>query len=410
MNRRLNAISIGLNLLLLGILVFWLKPSLIFSPPKSQSKIVVPFHPKMIRTIRIINETHAPVASVRFHWRELESEDYPTYIANLRAVHCPEKTIFDIVFADIEKLFTERKTKLEAPDQFWLTGDDLEKVRLAKLTKAFELQEEKRALIQALLNSELDWEVVQAWYKEKELGLFVGYLEDSQAVRALSVAKKFADLIKEVDTRAGGLLIPEDADEKKKGYAEMRSALGGIVSSGEWEEGELRAVCMISYLFSNSDLKESKLTGSELRQIMQLKLRLDNPLERELGKYEGEDSTPEELSKQNFLEGVKVLLGESHFQQFLRSHDNTFDKLCEVVAGNGLRPQIAMAVFEIQSAASLESAQVRENRALLRKDRRLELKTIEQSTREAVQQMLGEKGMAAYSTNGGNWMFELGKP
>ncbi|MEO6182973.1 MAG: hypothetical protein ABIP76_07615 [Verrucomicrobiota bacterium] len=394
---------------MLGVLLFTPSPVRLPSQLKTEFKTKVP-SPAIIQRTNVFELTNAPVAPIQFHWHEIESEDYPAYIANLRAIHCPEKTIFDIIFADIEKLFAQRKTILEAPDKFWLAGDDLEKALLEKTAKIFELQEEKRTLIRTLLNSELDWEVMQEWYKEKELGILVGYLEDSQAVRALSVAKKFAERIEEVDKQAGGLLIPEDAGEKKKVYSEMRLALGGIVSSGEWAEGELRAVCMISYFFSHSDLEESKVTGPELRQIMQLKLRFDNPLERELAKYGGEDSMPEELSKQNFLNGVQILLGESHFQQFLRAHDMDFDRLCQIVSGNGLRPQIAMAVFEIQSAASLESAQVRENRTLLRKDRRLELKTIEQSTCEAVQQMLGKKGMAAYSTNGGKWMFDLGKP
>ena len=189
----------------------------------------------------------------------------------------------------------------------------------------------------------------------------------------------------------------------------MRSALGGTISSADLEEGELRMICLISYLFSSSDLKESKLTGPELRQITQLKSQFDSPLERELIKYNGEDSSPEELAKQNFHEQAKKFLGEVRFQQFLRAHDEEFERLCKLTEQNGLRAQTAMGVYEIQLAALLESTQVRENRALLRKERRLELQTIEQSARDAVQQLLGEKGMAAYSTNGGNWIAELGK-
>jgi len=32
-----------------------------------------------------------------FDWRQVESEDYRTYLANLRAIGCPETTIRDIV-------------------------------------------------------------------------------------------------------------------------------------------------------------------------------------------------------------------------------------------------------------------------------------------------------------------------
>jgi hypothetical protein len=40
-----------------------------------------------------------------FHWSHLESSDYKMYMANLRAVGCPEQTVRDIVFADIRGLF-----------------------------------------------------------------------------------------------------------------------------------------------------------------------------------------------------------------------------------------------------------------------------------------------------------------
>jgi hypothetical protein len=36
-----------------------------------------------------------------FHWRQLESTNYPAYVANLRKIGCPEQTIRDIVSADV---------------------------------------------------------------------------------------------------------------------------------------------------------------------------------------------------------------------------------------------------------------------------------------------------------------------
>src|SRR5437899_11283857 len=45
----------------------------------------------------------------QFHWREIESADYRTYIANLRKIGCPEATIRDIILTDGLKLFAERR-------------------------------------------------------------------------------------------------------------------------------------------------------------------------------------------------------------------------------------------------------------------------------------------------------------
>ncbi|HZV36248.1 MAG TPA: hypothetical protein VFB72_16850 [Verrucomicrobiae bacterium] len=47
-----------------------------------------------------------------FRWSQLESTNYPTYIANLRQIDCPEQTIRDIVTADVESLYRLRAERL----------------------------------------------------------------------------------------------------------------------------------------------------------------------------------------------------------------------------------------------------------------------------------------------------------
>src|SRR5262249_25055911 len=68
---------------------------------------------------------------VSFQWSQLESEDYPTYIANLRAIGCPERTIRDIVAADLHALLTERR---KTPRQ---QGDGLESDEARVLLELF---------------------------------------------------------------------------------------------------------------------------------------------------------------------------------------------------------------------------------------------------------------------------------
>ena len=59
-------------------------------------------------------------------WRTVESGDYKEYIANLRSIGCPEETIRDIIIADVNKLFEDRKKALKKPVEpfkFWETGN-----------------------------------------------------------------------------------------------------------------------------------------------------------------------------------------------------------------------------------------------------------------------------------------------
>lgn len=55
-----------------------------------------------------------PTAEVKpFHWSQIESTDYRIYIANLRAIGCPEQTIRDIISADVDSLYASRREPLE---------------------------------------------------------------------------------------------------------------------------------------------------------------------------------------------------------------------------------------------------------------------------------------------------------
>src|SRR5215472_8944655 len=55
-----------------------------------------------------------------FSWQEVESPDYPTYVANLRSIGCPEQTIRDIIIADVNGLYARKlATELTTPEQQW---------------------------------------------------------------------------------------------------------------------------------------------------------------------------------------------------------------------------------------------------------------------------------------------------
>ena len=48
-----------------------------------------------------------------FHWSQMESSDYRTYVANLKSIGCPEQTIRDIITADVSTLYAFRRAALE---------------------------------------------------------------------------------------------------------------------------------------------------------------------------------------------------------------------------------------------------------------------------------------------------------
>ena len=76
-----------------------------------------------------------------FQWSTLEAADYPTYLANLRKIGCPEQTIQDILLADISALYAQKRAALDAKG--------LDPLGLCRAMSA--LQEEESLLLNRLL-------------------------------------------------------------------------------------------------------------------------------------------------------------------------------------------------------------------------------------------------------------------
>src|SRR5207247_5288218 len=92
-----------------------------------------------------------------FSWREIESSDYPTYIANLRDIGCPEQTVRDIIIADVNALYARKRSlEIVTPEQqWWRTEPDTNIVQTAA-ARVHELEQERRELLTRLLGS--NWE------------------------------------------------------------------------------------------------------------------------------------------------------------------------------------------------------------------------------------------------------------
>ncbi len=100
---RLLAASILLNFLFLGAGLWWLA---------GQPDSVIP----SVASFAVPSTAQLPATAAPFYWSQLEAGDYPTYIANLRAIGCPEETIRDLITADVASQYEDKRRQLLAAD------------------------------------------------------------------------------------------------------------------------------------------------------------------------------------------------------------------------------------------------------------------------------------------------------
>src|SRR5439155_4179603 len=142
-------VSLGLNIALAVMLVR-------FSPEVTDRNATLAVTPSPIDAPKSY-KTNVVVRRQNFTWDEIESADFPSYIAKLRAIGCPEATIRDIIVADVNQHFARRRaTEVVTAEQQWWRSEPDPDVTQAASEKLKSLEDERRTLLTTLLGPQ--WE------------------------------------------------------------------------------------------------------------------------------------------------------------------------------------------------------------------------------------------------------------
>src|SRR5436309_14949951 len=138
-------VSLSANLALAAVLFYWLRQYEREDWRAAARTPVVAPPANLIKTNVVVRRLH-------FRWDDVESEDYPTYIKNLREIGCPEPTIRDIIVAEVNQLFAKRQaTEVLAPEHQWWRSDPDPDVEQAAAEKLQALETERHELLTSLL-------------------------------------------------------------------------------------------------------------------------------------------------------------------------------------------------------------------------------------------------------------------
>lgn len=158
-------ISLILNLILLASLIFLLVNQ------RKQTTVPLPVLPRSKPLVQT-PITHSAVTTERkpapFRWSQLEAaKSYRTYIANLRAIGCPEPTVEDIVRGDADRAFSWERHRLGLDGSGTGSWSRAREIQLVASLLGAHASEETAALAQSAklpgkMNGKRSSEVVQA--------------------------------------------------------------------------------------------------------------------------------------------------------------------------------------------------------------------------------------------------------
>ena len=361
----------------------------------------------VVKTRRVF--TNAPAET--FGWQQVESPDYKTYIANLRAIECPEETIRDIIFSDVNKLYAEKMKALRgetADYKYWKTQrPQNSKEELERQKKYRALEKEKIALLKDLLGVDPNKEA------RKEMGSFdywermYGFLAEDKKEKARELQEKYQEMQQEIWQRnSGGQLDDEDQKEIERLRKQQLAEMAAFMTPQELEEYELRASQTAGQL--RHDLDGFDPSVEEFRQIFRIKKAREDDLA--MNNYDPDDKALNERRQKAQAESdkqVKEFLGEDRYKEYERAKAWEYKELLRLTERQGLPKESAVAVFDMKKAVEEQAGKVRNDKSLTPEQRNEALKAMKVETEKAVAETLGETVFKKYKDRHGWWISNL---
>jgi len=400
-SRVIMLLSLSLNLFLV-LAMGWLYVTLTRLGERPVVIRRLPRPPPLTNVVRVV-KTNVVVRRQFFSWRELESSDYPTYIANLRAIGCPEPTIRDIIVADVNQLYARRRaTEIRTDTELWWRSEpDMDLLQEAA-DKTQALDAERRELLTRLLGP--NWEMGGEALGVPDTSIsFTGHLlgdltpEVKQAVREIETRSRDRREAYRRGQQSEGK--PIDPAELAALRQQTREELAKVLNPEQLEEYLLR------YSNNASQLRESlrgfHATQEEFRGLFRATDAIDLQLEA-LGQATDSASVKrrQELEQQRDA-AVQEVLKPERYAYYKLNQDPVFQQARETAEQIGASPESVLPFYQLTQETERERQRILRDPTLTPEQQSEHLATVYQHQLDALRKVLGEEAFQRYQSVAG---------
>jgi RNA polymerase sigma factor (sigma-70 family) len=342
-------------------------------PPRPDRSLAQPDQANpLARAAAAVRE--APTATIGVRWSQIESANYRQYIANLRAIGCPEETIHDIIVAAINRVYGPRMQAIWTPPAtpYW------KKARPAKpspdqLKQLLALDAEKAALVKDLLGVPFngqdmtDLAALQISDGEAQL-LFLPDEKRQAAGRALRDSG--------FEAKVASLHEAAPHSDQREVFSEQLAILERVLSPEELEQFRLRASPRAQWL--RCDVQYFPCTTEEFKALLD---RRDEHLKEQ----------PLNLSvdRATALEDVRSLFGEQRAREYERVSDFGYLNGRSAAERTGLWSDLADQAGQIVYEARLEVERTAKDSSLPSEERQRQMQATLMEAEARVNAALG---------------------
>ena len=348
---------------------------------------------------RLRTYTIVVVRRQNFTWEEVESDNYVTYIKNLREIGCPDRTIRDIIVADVNALYTHRRATevVSADHQWWRSEPDLDAVQKAA-EKIKNLETERRALLTRLLGS--GWEIASNPLPPAVrtgislTGPVLGDLAPEVKETVYEIAARTQEKIdayREAQQQAGKEMDPVELAKLRQ---ESRAELAKVLTAPQMEEFLLRYSQTAFQM--RSELRGLDATPEEFRTLFQARDPIDQQTEIN---YSGPDPTQlkrrQELEKQRDA-AIQQAMGKERYATYKVYQDPLFRESQVTAEQRGAPPELVMPIYQISQLADAERQRIRNDTTLTADEKVDALASAQAEQEKSLQKILAPEVLQRY--------------
>ncbi len=336
-----------------------------------------------------VGRTNVVVRRQFFQWSEIESSDYPTFVANLRRIGCPEITVRDIIVADVNQMFAQRRAQevISAESQWWKPEPDLDATEAA-VQKMNQLEGERQELLARLLGP--NWNVNFTQVSERGTvaldGPVLGKIDPETKLKvqelAVGAARKAAAYI-EKQRAAKAAIDPAQMAQLRQ---EHRAELSKVLPPEQMEEYLLRYSANAENL--RRQLSGFNATPEEFRAIFRARDQIDNDIQLH---YSGNDpATARARQEMERLRdsAVEQALGPERSGLYRATADPLFREAQFLAQQTGAMPEKVLPLYQVQVEGARERARINSDRTLTAADRAAAIRTVSEQEEAARRRIL----------------------
>jgi hypothetical protein len=416
--RALAIVSLLINASLLAVVLSGHRAVPVKSPAGAEPTMagtgaVVTASPSHLRTgaSQETADDSYPEAAAAFHWSQVASTDFVAYRDRLRALGCPDRTVRDILTAEINQHFETRRmevvTRLQA--QFWevlarrgghlddLFEEDLEPLKAERneALKAVldELPGDDQA--EARKRQFAEWQREYHWLPAEKQGQL--------AVIEAKASEGFEALEREIRELPPHEQQAERLRRRAALEAELAAERQAALTAEEWAEFDLRQSRTKDWA---SGADGFAATEAEWRAVTKA-LKEFAPTTADGASGPRSKAAQRALAEARQREREQLIestLGPERYAEYQRSSDGDFQQLRRVTDRLDLDDSKAIAAYELRQALSDEMRQLGQQTFLSAEELREAEQAIRARARETLSITLGTQGMEVYLENGGDWL------